>query len=150
MWYVGQQLSKICRCSHSPLISLSLKMRLLPSLGYMTYFRRRSESLFCIFPFSDSFNLKYSICQGDVFWDIMSCTMSGSQKKIQRQEFLILLSLPKLRTWQPHDSASFGQMVMKDQRWKCHRDHSSRCKATSENHWHPGYGHPPGMCTRLL
>ena len=146
----GATLSKICRCSHSPLISLSLKTRMLPSSGYMTYFRRRSESLFCICPFSDSFSLKYSIYQGDIFWDIMSCTVSGSQKKIQRQEFLILLSSPKLRTWQPHDSASFRQMVMKDQRWKCHRDQSCRCKATSENHWHPGHSHLPGMCNRLV
>lgn len=46
--------------------------------GFMTCFRGRSESPLCVFNFSNSSRLKYSVCQSAIFWGSISWNPSLS------------------------------------------------------------------------
>lgn len=121
----------------------------------LVFFRRRSESTFVRFLRLEIFKISRSYVLGWHSW-----TSSHSQETIAGHGFLILLSLPGMRIWQPLARTSFRPVVMKNQRYKCHPHLSCSCKATSESHWHPGYGRPrplpprhpppPRVCNRLV
>lgn len=56
--------------------------------AFMTHLRRKSESPSYTCHFSDSFSLRYSVCQGAIFWGCMSwtpsmCTSSSGTRSVQ-------------------------------------------------------------------